>query len=700
MKVLQVLPELNVGGVETGTVDFAKYLVAHGHRAVVVSNGGALVAELEKAGIHHYILPVHKKSLWTMISSIRQLKKIIIGEGVDIVHARSRVPAWVAFFASRRTNAEFITTCHGYYSRHLFSRVMGWSKLIIAPSEVIGKHMRESFGVSAENIRIIPRSVDLEKFSFPRENHPGKSHSVISMVGRITPLKGHSYFLKAMAKVVRQMPYVKIWIIGDAPVKKEFYKQELQLLVKRWGLTDHVEFLGNRRDIPQLLAKTDCLVLSTVTQEAFGRVILEAQAAGVPVVATKVGGVVEIIDDGKTGILVQPKDTDGMADAVMSILKDRKLAQQLAAEAKKKLEGKFTLEHMAGKTLKVYEELLEFLNILVIKISSVGDVVLVTASLRAIRRKFPKAKIYCLVGKESMEVLQRCPYLDGIIIYDSKEQHKGLRGLLKIAKKLQRHKFDKIVDFQNNLKSHLLAFLSFSRESYGYDNGKLGSLLTHRLKNEIRNIPPVEHQFQLLKILGIEHDQRNFLELWPSPKDFDYAQELLNSEWLGNSENIIGINISASEKWKTKNWPLVHIARLCDILSSKNIRVLITGTEKDKNSARELLSITKAKPAIFVGKTDLLQLAALIKSCKVYITPDSAPMHVAAAVKTPFIAFFGPTGSVRHLPPAEKYIVLRKDLSCSPCYSSRCRILTHACMREISPEEVAEKVGELMGNKL
>src|SRR3989338_6362979 len=133
MRILQILPELNVGGVETGTVDLAKYLTGHGHHSVVVSNGGALVEELEKNGTKHYQLPVHKKSVWNTLRLIKALHKIILQENIDVVHARSRVPAWVAFFACRKTKASLLTTCHGYYSRHLFSRVIAWPKLVIVP---------------------------------------------------------------------------------------------------------------------------------------------------------------------------------------------------------------------------------------------------------------------------------------------------------------------------------------------------------------------------------------------------------------------------------------------------------------------------------------------------------------------------------------------------------------------------------------
>ncbi len=697
MRILQILPELNVGGVETGTVDLAKYFVQHGHHSVVVSNGGTLVDELQRFGTKHYALPVHKKSLWLILKSIKALRTIIVNEKIDIVHARSRVPAWIAYFACRKTTAPLVTTCHGYYSNHWFSRVMGWPKLVIVPSEVIGRHMIENFGVSAKHIRLIPRSVDLEKFDIPRPGQPGKSQYVISIIGRLTPLKGHTYFLRAMAKVVRTMPLVRIWIIGDAPSQKEAYRHELELLVQRLGLNDSVEFLGNRKDIPQLLANTDCLVLSTVTQEAFGRVILEAQAASVPVVATKVGGVVEIIEDEETGLLVLPKEIDAMAHAVIRILTDKPLATKLASQAKRKLERNFTLERMAGQTLKVYEELLDSLNILVIKLSALGDVVLITASLKALREKYPKAKIYCLVGEESKKILQRCPYLDGLIIFDAHEKHRGWWKTLRFARKLRKYRFDMVVDFQNNRKSHILSFLAFPRESYGYRNNKFGFLISNSVKNPSHELPPVQHQFQILQMLGITYKPDSLLELWPSPQDNKYVDELLDSEWLSGSNNIIGINLSASAKWETKNWPLEYVVRLCDSLAAQNIRVILTGMEKDKEKARRVLSLAKSKPADLTGKTDILQLAGLIKKCRVYVTPDSAPLHLAAAMHTPFVALFGPTSSLRHLPPAENFRVIEKNPTCAPCYSSTCRIKTHVCMRDITPEEVSLKVKELMG---
>jgi len=694
MNILQILPELNVGGVETGTVDLGQYLVAQGHKSVVVSNGGALVAQLESEGSKHYTLPVHKKNLFTAYRCIGKLVSIIQKEKIDIVHARSRVPAWIAFFACRQTEAHFLTTCHGYYSTHLFSKVMGWGKMIIAISEVIGRHMVQDFAVPAENIRVIPRSVSLEKFDRPRAPKTDKKAFTVCMIGRITPLKGHPYFLKAMARVIHQLPLVKVQIIGDTPPKKQPYKDELILLTKRLGIEPQVEFMGNRRDIPELLSKVDCLVLSTITQEAFGRVIIEAQAAGVPVVATRVGGVVEIIEHEKTGLLVLPKDIEGMSDAILRILNNPGLSAGFVVEAKKKIDARYTLSTMFDATITVYKELMHATKILIIKMTAVGDVVLSTAAFKAIRYKFPNAQICCLTSPKASAIVESCPHINETIVFDP--LLKSFKALMSKSKELRRYHFDKVVDLQNNRVSHLLSFLTIPKESYGYDNGKFAFLLSKKIKNNIRNIPPVEHQFRVLKMLGIDYDPDFRLELSPSPKDDAYVQELLDSEWLSDGQVFVGLNISASEKWPTKNWPLEHMAKLCDILGHKNIRVILTGENKDRALSRKLIANARAKPASFVGKTSILQLAALIKRCRVYISPDSASLHVAAAMRVPIIAFFGPTDARRHMPPADKSVILHKPMKCSPCYSGVCKIKTHACMNDILPEEVAQKVNQFI----
>ncbi len=695
MNVLQILPELNVGGVETGTLDLAKYLVKQGHKAVVVSNGGEMVKPLQSSGAIHYKLPVHKKSIFSIMKMVPKLVKIIEKENIDIIHARSRVPAWIAYFAARKTNKVFITTCHGFYKKHPFSYVMGWGKRVICPSNVIARRMMDDFNVPHEHLRLISRSVDMDKFEYINPDKKRKNEFNVGIIGRLTPLKGHLHFIKAMAKVYRNIRRLKIWIVGDAPASKDAYKEQIRVLVRRLGLNHCTEFLGTQKDIPGIMAHLDLLVLATTTQEAFGRVIIEAQAAGVPVVATSVGGVVDIIEDNKTGLLVPPADPQAMSEAVMRIFQDKELARNLAENAYQKVKEKYNVELMVKSTLDVYRDALNNSEILIIKLSSLGDIILSTAAVRAIKEKFsPNYKISFLVSEESKDLLLRCPYIDELIVCDLKNKDKGLKGLLKLGKELRRRNFDIVIDLQNNRKSHMLSRLTLALNRYGYDNKKFGFLLNHRIKDDKLPLSPVVHQFKILDMLGIGLKDSS-LELWPSEEDKNYIDEFLKSQWVSDNEKLVGINISASQRWLTKIWPAEYLIKLCEDLGRRGIRAVMTGTEKDIPQANALISsIKNVKPINACGKTSINQLAGLIKKCSVYISGDSAPLHVAAAVNTPLIALFGPTDPNRHMPPAKKSIIIKKDLNCSPCYKPKCK--PKKCMKLIRPEEVLEAIGKLM----
>ncbi|MBP7216045.1 MAG: lipopolysaccharide heptosyltransferase II [Candidatus Omnitrophica bacterium] len=695
MNILQILPELNVGGVETGTLDLAHYLVRAGHKAVVVSNGGRLVQDLEAGGAKHYALPVHKKSLLTVVKMMRPLIDIIEKEQIDIVHARSRVPAWIAYLACRRTKAVFITTCHGYYSKHPFSFVMGWARRVIVLSNVIGRHMIEDFGVPHERIVLIPRSVDLVKFPFIAPLDRRNKEFNIGIIGRITPIKGHLYFIKAMAKVAKVIPHIKIWVVGDAPASKELYKEQVQILTKRLGLWNATEFVGVRKDIPGILADLHVLVLATTSHEAFGRVIIEAQARGVPVVATRVGGVVDIIEDGRNGLLVPPADPQAMAEAVLRLYHDPALRTSLATHALAKVKEEYSIEVMAERTLAVYKEAISCTKILIIKLGSLGDVILSTAALRQIRRKFSVGySISLLVGAEAKDIVLRCPYVDEVIVYDYKHTDAGWRGFLKVVQSLRKKDFDIVVDLQNNRLSHMASFLSGARHRYGYDNKKLGFLLNHRLQDKKLAIPCVEHQFQMLSLLGIPQDDLS-LEMWPSQDDERFAHEFIDSLWLSQRQKIVGINIAASERWATKNWPLRNMIQLCQELSQRDMRIIITGMPNNSAQASRIIEAARDSKIINAcGKTTINQLACLIKRCAVYVSCDSAALHVAAAVGTPCVALFGPTDSRRHVPPARACVILQKTLPCSPCYRSTCKHTT--CMTQITPEEVLAAIDKLI----
>lgn len=703
MNVLQILPELNIGGVERGTVDLAKYLMANDHKAVVVSGGGRLVRELDMIGARHYRLPVGRKSLFTMVNMVRRLCDIIKRENIDIVHARSRVPAWIAFFACKITKTPFITTAHGYYKNIFTSQVMGWAKFVIVASHIIARHMIDDFEVPRSKIRLIPRGVDLLRFSFkdPKEKRSQPLHAgtgfTIGVISRLTPIKGHTYLIKAVSVVSRIVPKLRVLIVGEPSPGREGYMSELELLVKRLGLSRIVEFTGWKEDIPEALSQLDLLVLPTITQEAFGRVIVEAQACGVPVIATKVGGIVDLIEDGVNGLLVQAEDVHSLKEAILKIAKDADLAQHLAIAGRKSAEERFSLDEMARKTVLLYKEAIESVNILVIKISALGDVILSVPSIRAIRSKFPGANIKVLVGLKSRRVFKGCPYINEVIVCDFKGKDKSIRRLFKLGSILRNSNFDMVIDLQNNTRSHILAFLSLAPLRFGYNNGKLAFLLNKRVEGPKEYLDPVSHQFRTLNLAGIKSDDKR-LELWPQDEEEVWADNFIKDNWVDLSkQRLVGINPKASRRWVSKSWPLINVASLCDELARRlNTRVVITGTKEDLKDVQDLRLMTKSKPVIASGKTNLLQLAALIKRCSVFITTDSATMHIASCMNTPFIALFGPTEPERHVPVSAEHIVIKHKMKCSPCYKPTCN-RDYRCMKKITVEEVINAVERSLG---
>lgn len=356
MKILHLIPALETGGVETGTIDLALSLKRSGQTVVVISNGGRLVEDLENNNILHIKLPVHKKSPLALLLTMR-VASLIKTQRIDIVHASSRVPAWIGFLACKLTGTPFVTSCHGFYSRHLFSYVMGWGKLVMVISKSVEKRMAEDFKVPKEKIRLVYRGVDLTKYQYcPDKYDREKDYFTIINIGRLTPIKGQYEFMKAMKHVINKTERIEIWIVGGLQTGKARYLDMLKDLAKELGIEKHVKFLGARSDIPDLLKKADCLVLSTEVPEGFGRTVIEAGAIGTAVCASEVGGIKEIIDNGVSGLLFPPGDETGMSEAVLRMLDDVELRKRCARNLRKKVEQFFTLEKMAKATLSVYKE--------------------------------------------------------------------------------------------------------------------------------------------------------------------------------------------------------------------------------------------------------------------------------------------------------------------------------------------------------
>ena len=694
MHVLQLVPSLEVGGVERGVLDVAKGLIARGHRVSVVSSGGAWVEPLMRLGATHVTMPIHHKSPWAMWQGIPALLGLVRATQVDVIHARSRVPAWIGYAVARRANVPFVTTCHGFYAPHPASRVMTWGRLVIVPSKALGRHLIDRFHLPPERLRVIPRGVDLSVFPFreppPRKTGPWR----IGLVGRLSALKGHEVAIRALHQLIEQRFPVTLCVIGDAPPEKPGIRHRLVSLAESLGVAQAIEWMGMRHEILESLQSLDALIMPSTYPESFGRSAIEAQAVGVPVVASRIGALAEMIEDGRTGLLVAPGDPSALASALTRLMQEPPLRHRLIHDARRRVEQEFALERMVDDTLAVYQACVSQPRIVVWKLSALGDVVLATPSLRAIRRHFPQSPITLVVGRACYEAVARCPYVNDVLIADPTRTARTLVGRLRFIRRLRRLGADLSIDLQNSRLTHLLAWLSGIPVRIGYQR-RWGWLLNRAVMPPQAPMHPVAHQQHLLNAAGVLLDGEA-LELWPSEQDAQRVERLLQEAGVDVTKPIVGLHVGGSRRWKTKRWAPARWAALCDRLTQQGLQVVLTGSRADQPLGEQVLRAARTRPCVAIGQTRLMELACLIRRCQVYVTNDSAPLHIAAAMGTPTVALFGPTDPARHAPHSPVVRVIKNDVWCSPCYSTWCRTITHACMTRIRAEEVAESVLEML----
>lgn len=372
--VLQVLPEMNHGGVEIGTVEIASGLQAAGIKNFVASAGGRMVYDLQKLKVKHFELPLKTKNPFKLYRNSQKLEKIIKDNGVNIVHARSRAPAWSAYWAAKRAGAVFVTTFHGTYGlgplgiKKFYNKVMTYGKLVIAISNHIKNHMINEYGVDQNKIRLIHRCVNIDNFSpnkvsperiikAVKDNHIPEDKPIISLIGRITRWKGQHLLIEALSKVKNKDFYC---LIVGSDQGRVHYTDELKELVAKYGLESKVQFIDHSFDIPAILMLSEVVLSTAIKPEAFGRAAIEAQAMGKIVLASNIGGSLDNTIDGITGKLFESNNAQSLAEAI-----DWALALSPAEKAKiskaaiKNVKDNFTKQIMCDKTISVYHELLK-----------------------------------------------------------------------------------------------------------------------------------------------------------------------------------------------------------------------------------------------------------------------------------------------------------------------------------------------------
>ena len=367
LKVLQLLPALDSGGVERGTLEIARALVAAGHESVVLSKGGRLVEQLQREGSRHIARDLGRKSPATFLQ-YRALRQLFEAERFDIVHARSRLPAWVAWLAWRgmpaQTRPHFVTTVHGMHSVSRYSAIMCAGERVLAVSDTVRDYIRTHYPPSRwphladERITVIPRGIDPAEF--PRDYQPSDEwlarfhaefpqigqRKVLTLPGRLTRLKGHHDFISLVGRLVAEGLDVIGLVVGGEDPKRPGYAKEIRERVQAEGLGERIVFTGHRSDVREIYAISDCVLSLSSTPESFGRTVLEPLAMGRPVVGYAHGGVAEILGELFPHGAVAKGDVEAATARAADVVAGRTPVVAFNT--------RFLLERMQAQTLAVY----------------------------------------------------------------------------------------------------------------------------------------------------------------------------------------------------------------------------------------------------------------------------------------------------------------------------------------------------------
>lgn len=381
--VLQIIPELHTGGAERTTVDIAEALAAAGARALVATEGGRLVAELQAKGGVWLPFPAAQKNPFKMVANMRKLSRLCASEKVDLIHARSRAPAWVALAAARAMKLPFVTTYHGSYSgastvKVLYNSVMARGDVVIANSHYTADLIARMHPFARARTRVIHRGTDFSAFQ-PAQVAPDRiaalraqwgaepDHQIVLLAGRLTGWKGQRVLIEAagLLKKAGKLNDMVILFAGDAQGRND-YVAELDRLIGDAGLSDVVKRVGHCSDMPAAFLAASVVTVPSTEPEAFGRVAVEAQAMGTPIVVSDLGAVPETVlappqcqPNERTGWRVTAGDAQMLATAIHEAVSLRPSARDaLALRARRHVVEHFSLEHMVSETLDVYSALL------------------------------------------------------------------------------------------------------------------------------------------------------------------------------------------------------------------------------------------------------------------------------------------------------------------------------------------------------
>jgi heptosyltransferase-2 len=335
---------------------------------------------------------------------------------------------------------------------------------------------------------------------------------------------------------------------------------------------------------------------------------------------------------------------------------------------------------------------MEHKRILIIQTAFLGDVILSTPLIKALRKLFPDSFISFLLIPETKKVLENNPHLNEILVYD-KRKKKGVGSFLQIIIRIRERRFDLAMIPHRSMRSALLAYLSRISERIGFDKSAGSFLFTNKVVYPL-NVHEVDRNLSLLSGFNA-HPTEASPELFPSPEDFSYARKLLLDSGVREEDKIVGI--APGSVWATKRWLPERFAEVSQLLMEKaGVKAVFLGSEDDRKLCERIAKLMKDKPLILAGRTDILQSAAIISFCKVILSNDSAPVHIASAMRRPVVAIFGSTSPEFGFAPYGKgHLIIQKKMDCRPCGihgRGECPQKHFRCIKDTTTEEVFQAV--------
>ena len=380
LNVLQVIPRLGYGGAETGCYDIAHYLAEQSCGSYIATSGGDLLKFVKKNKVKVFKLPVHSKNPLIIIFNTIMMTFLILIKKINIVHARSRAPAWSCYFACLITNTIFVTTFHGTYNynsklKKFYNSIMLRSKLTIAGSNFIFGHINDNYSeylTKHKKLRVIFRGINVDYFNsknisilkqekLKREWSIDPNKFIILMPGRLTYWKGQEKFIEALNILVEDYNFTNFHaILLGSDQGRKVYSKKLFSLVERYSLSKKISFINHCGEMPLAYSLADVVVSASIEPEAFGRIAVESQSMGKPIIASNIGGSKETVLNKKTGFLYKHDDPRELAKSLNTVIQlSQEELKLMGNEGRKNVAKKFDVELMCDSNLREYKKLLK-----------------------------------------------------------------------------------------------------------------------------------------------------------------------------------------------------------------------------------------------------------------------------------------------------------------------------------------------------